>query len=526
MLDRRRAATLAAAIAISLLGALPGAAAASFGIGSVSAAPADQTAGAHTPFALRLAADDPGSGLQAFVAHLPPGQIGDPTATARCSQDQFAAGACPAGTHAGALALTGGTTASGDIYLLPPALGSEVERLGIVLHAPGGDERLQAPVSLRADGGLDLTVDGLPAGVTSVTLTLNGANPTSCAAATTAIDAYSYAAPGQPAHASAWYTPQACDAVGFSPVLVVTAGGAGQTARGTHPDFSAATRQPPGQAGVRQLTVALPEGLAVDPAALGRAPFRIGSISAATPLLPSPLGGPVTVLGPAAPGAPLQLSASLAGFGAAIPLSGTLALTGTRLQATFDGIPDLALSSFALTLDPSGLLISSRDLCTGASLFADATITSQSGAQWPTGVPVSVQGCPPLRPTASARLTGVAARRPVLHVRIRAAAGDTIRDAGVGLPPALRFATRRARSPVTMLADAKLVRRPSVTLTSSAISVGNLGARARTVELLFRPGTLRLTGRLRPGSRVALRVGYVDSAMRARRLTLRVLARR
>ena len=111
-------------------------------------------------------------------------------------------------------------------------------------------------------------------------------------------------------------------------------------------------------------------------------------------------------------------------------------------------------------------------------------------------------------------------------MRISAAAGDTIRAVGVGLPGALRFDTRRARKPVSAHSNAKLVRRPSLTLTSSAISVGNLGARARTVDLSFPAGVLRVSGRLRVGSRVALRIGYVDAAMRSRRLVLRVLARR
>src|SRR5438034_8182432 len=90
--DRPRAVCLAAVIAIALLATLPATALATFGISGFIAAPDDPTAGAHSDFTIHFAVDDPGNNLKAFVVHLPPGQTGDPSATARCTQDEFAAG--------------------------------------------------------------------------------------------------------------------------------------------------------------------------------------------------------------------------------------------------------------------------------------------------------------------------------------------------------------------------------------------------------------------------------------------------
>ena len=178
----------------------------------VTAAPANTQAGANSNFTLHFAIDEPSRDLKGFVIHLPPGEVGAVTATPLCTQAQFAAKACPAGTQVGTTVthatayptpITGlAVDVPGKLYNLAP-VGPEPARLGIRLTPALGDEiLLQSIVTVRpADGGLDSSTDGLPRtsalgpiDINAVDITLFGmagnpakgfvSNPTSCAPAT------------------------------------------------------------------------------------------------------------------------------------------------------------------------------------------------------------------------------------------------------------------------------------------------------------------------------------------------------
>jgi hypothetical protein len=153
----------------------------------VTAAPADTQAGANSNFALHFDVEEPARDLKGFVIHLPPGEVGAVTATPLCTQAQFAGKACPATTQVGtttthATALLGvAVDVPGKLYNLAP-VGKEPARLGIRLTPAVGDEiLLQSIVTVRPDGGLDSSTDGLPRtsalgdiDVTAVDITLFG----------------------------------------------------------------------------------------------------------------------------------------------------------------------------------------------------------------------------------------------------------------------------------------------------------------------------------------------------------------
>ena len=245
MLSRlSRGATVVAALTLLVVPA----SASAFKPTGVTAAPADTQAGANSNFSLHFDVEEPARDLKGFVIHLPPGEVGAVTATPLCTQAQFGAKACPATTQVGTTTthatafptpITGlAVDVPGKIYNLAP-VGPEPARLGIRLTPALGDEiLLQSIVTVRtADGGLDSSTDGLPRtsalgdiDINAVDITLFGqagnpakgfvSNPTSCAPATTTIDAVAY--DGTQGSGSAAFTPTGCDKLAFAPALSAT----------------------------------------------------------------------------------------------------------------------------------------------------------------------------------------------------------------------------------------------------------------------------------------------------------------
>ena len=251
---------------------------------AVTAAPADTQAGANSNFSLHFGVEDPSHDLKAFTIHLPPGEVGAVTATPLCTQAQFAAKACPANTQVGTTTthatafptpLTGiAVDVPGKLYNLAP-VGPEPARLGIRLTPAIGDEiLLQSIVTVRpADGGLDSSTDGLPRtsalgdiDVNAVDITLFGeagdpakgfvSNPTSCAPATTTVDAVAY--DGAQGSGSASFTPTGCDKLAFAPTLSATLNPGAKAGR---PTLTTVVESPPGQANARTVQITLPAGL-------------------------------------------------------------------------------------------------------------------------------------------------------------------------------------------------------------------------------------------------------------------------
>ncbi len=92
--------TLLALAAVVAAMAMPSSAFADFGLDNLTAAPADTQAGAHSSFDIHLdltGAED----IKDLTIGLPPGMVGDPTATPRCTVTQLNADACPANTEVG-----------------------------------------------------------------------------------------------------------------------------------------------------------------------------------------------------------------------------------------------------------------------------------------------------------------------------------------------------------------------------------------------------------------------------------------
>ncbi len=546
-----RSHALAAAVAAVAALALGAAPAQAFEVAVPTAAPADPKAGAHSDVTLRI--EPSGGDIKDVDIHFPPGLVGDPNATPRCTHAQFEANACPANTRVGS-STTEATVGlvpqelSGDIFNLQPR-GDEPARLGILIRPPlGGAIRLESPVTSRpTDGGLDSTLrdipntfSGLDITITALDVTLLGTaptgkpfmqNPTSCGRAETVVDARSYA--GESAQGRGAFESVACRDLPFAPSFAAAAGEAGQTARGSHPPLTTVVGQTPGQANVKRVAVKLPGDIGVDANRLTRAcaqaefdagrcepSARIGDATAVTPLLTAPLAGPVTFVAGSAPLPELVLS--LRG-----PLSLTLRGTNTFVPGgqltTFDGIPDVPLSRFELKFygGDAGLLAASRDLCQGAPPQFGATFTSHAQTESTADVPARIEGCtggsatPPTarprpRPGATLVLRRLRGGRPSLRLRVDGR-GVRVRRVKLNLPRGMRLSRR------TQLTGARAVSK------RRAIVVPARRGGTRTVSLALGRGTLDVAKRLRRAKR--LRFGVVIDDTAGRRTTRRLSVR-
>ncbi|HEX6458325.1 MAG TPA: hypothetical protein VF032_05350 [Thermoleophilaceae bacterium] len=508
--------------------ALPGIARADVTVSSFSVTPSTTAAGAHPDvvvneqFSYGSSTTD---SVKTTTLHFPAGLLGNPQATAKCSETDFEADACPANTQVGETTVGANVSglpappSPGSIYNLVPD-GVHPAVLGIVVSPTVGNKIfLKSPISLRTSGdfGIESPVDNqpdtitplsLPLQITSTTLTLYGArpgmlapfmtNPTSCKPATTNLDAVSYESPSKTATASSTFTPTACDKLPFAPQLTASMGAPGATARNSHVPFVATITQAAGESAQLSAAVTLPASLSsgvsavptlctADQLAAAACPdaARLGTATISSPLLPDAIQGPVfAVLRPG------QLPGVGVEFGGVLPfvLSGNSGLAGGRLQNVFTGLPDVPLMSFSLAIDGGahGLLVATRDLCTGPAPTVSGAFTGQSGATSSATAPVTVVGCGP-----------AAAKRPRAKIVARGLGG------------------RHARLQITVLKGAAKLRTVSVTLPKSIVvghsrrGVSAVGARFKLSKKkisLTRRGRLTLRLPSRGASRVTAKL--------------------
>jgi hypothetical protein len=220
---------------------------------------------------------------------------------------------------------------------------------------------------------------------------------------------------------------------------------------------------------------------------------RVGTASAVSPLLTAPLTGPVLLV------ATSDLPQLVVQLDGAVPvlLRGTIALPGTT---TFDGLPDVPLSRFTLSIDggTTGLLVNGEDLCKrGAHTTVGATLLAHSGRTAQVTSPLEVVGCAGtaaskgLRATASLR---VRRGRGALVARLRAVSGaPALARVRLTLPAGLRAYGKHGLGGLRVTGGARRLARRS------------LKVRGRTLDLVLRKGTrsatIRWTG-LRAGRSV------------------------
>ena len=322
---------------------------------------------------------------------------------------------------------------------------------------PGGALAATADVTLRTtpDVGINLSFPTLPSGINGVNaldLNVTGMRmPTSCPLQPEAVGVTATSSQVPAAQdAGAVLTVTGCGSLTYAPRVSGTVnrdnGNAGA-------EFIATVTAPAVDAATQALELDMPRSVSADPNAsltcLLGTPCVIGTASASSPLLPSGVltGGIVnlggTVLGP-------TISV---GFPPPFPLGLTGSLDPNTNDITFNGIPDLPLTSLTLDIGNGSSVKLFRTTCAPGNLTGKLT-PWDGGATVRATTPLSFGGSCSGRtsggPGASSQptisggsLRGVVRRAPKLAFRITEGAGAPVERVAVALPKGLSFARTR-----------------------------------------------------------------------------------
>jgi len=377
----------------------------------LSAGTRTPTAGAYSPFDLRLTRADASQELGALRVTLPPGLVGSLRGYSYCPDSVLAAisgapGAgrgeeaspsCPASSRVGSATVGAGAgpspfyTDSGRAYIAGPYKGAPVS-LAVVAPAVAGPFDLGTVVvrnAIRIDPTTaQLTVDSdpLPSILHGIPLDLRDVrvqydktvNPTSCEPMSFASTVTS--TQGATASPSAYFQAAGCDRLGFGPRLSLRL--FGPTHRAAHPALRAVLRTRPGDANIGKATVILPRTELLENAHIRTICTRVqfdagpgggaecpkgsvyGHARAWTPLLDRPLQGPVYLR---ANGGQRELPDLVAALDGQIhvDLVGYIDSVNERIRTRFLTAPDAPVSKFELRMQGrgKGLLANNTELC-------------------------------------------------------------------------------------------------------------------------------------------------------------------
>ncbi|HEV2999012.1 MAG TPA: hypothetical protein VGX16_07880, partial [Solirubrobacteraceae bacterium] len=392
-------------------------------------------AGAYAPFAFTLTRDDPQQEYGRIEARLPPGLLPIISGIPLCAEPLIASGTC------GAQSLIGHVLASigpgphpfylpGSVYITGPYEG-EPYGLVVVVPAIAGPFNL-GTIVVRAGVGIDPTdahlrissqplpriVDGIPLQVKTVSISIDRPdfmfNPTGCGAK--GVGGTIGSAEGLSADVSSPFQVSGCAALGFAPKLKVST--AGHTSRGNGASLRirlltkggpSANPNGPIEANMRRFEVNLPRLLPArlttlqqacpealfeqNPAACPHG-SDVGFAKAATPILATPLQGPVYLVSHGGQKYP-ELVAVLQGAGVTLEVGGRTEIRSGVTYSRFESIPDAPLKSFELTLPQgphSALSANATRLC-GRRLTMPTLIEGQNGALIKETTRIAITGC-------------------------------------------------------------------------------------------------------------------------------------
>jgi hypothetical protein len=395
---------------------------------SLDAGVVSPVAAKYSPFVLHLRRGDGTQQISSFTTKLPPGLTGKLAGVAQCSDAALAAAAgktgqaeqaspsCPASSHVGSVVAGAGAGPSpfyahGDAYLAGPYKGAPLS-MAVITPAVAGPYDLGTIVvraALRVNGAtgqitaesdpIPSILEGIPLDVRSIDLQLDRPNfsltGTSCDPS--AFEGSALSTLGQIAPLTARYQLGECQGLSFKPKLGIRLFGG--TKRGGHPALKGTVTMPPGGANIAQASVALPHSEFLDQSHIGTVCTRVqfaegdgngsncpaasiyGTATATSPLVDYTLSGNaylrsstnklpdlvVALHGP--PSQPIAVDAV-----------GRIDSVNGGIRTTFEGVPDLPVSSFVLSMQggKKGLLQNSTNICK-ATNKATALIAGQNG---------------------------------------------------------------------------------------------------------------------------------------------------
>ena len=357
------------------------------------------TAGAFSPFALRIGKPDGQSDLDGLSMRLPQGllanlkgNVGSQVGTVRA----FAGSGSSPFMLSGRVFLEG---AYGDapfsLRAVVPAVAGPFNLGEVVVRQKVYVDPDDASVSVVSDA-LPTIVKGVPVRLQRLEVDVDKpgfvVNPTSCAAKK--VEGTLGAVTGQSAAVTNRFQVGDCASLAFKPKLRMRLTGRKQTRTGGHPALRTVVSQAKGQANIGRAQVALPKSIALDAvnsydpklvcdydqALKADCPTStvIGKAAAQTPLLDRPLTGSVHLVQGikfgksgnrirTTPALLVKLRGQVA-----IDLRAKTTVKNNRLVTTFAAVPDAPVSKFDLTINGGrkGILVVTRtvksklDLCT------------------------------------------------------------------------------------------------------------------------------------------------------------------
>lgn len=387
---------------------------------------ANPTAGAFSPFALRINRSDGQQYINGLTLEMPPGLIANLRGIPLCPNAQANAGTCDAASKIGTAIAGAGAgqpffTAPehGSVYLTegykgaPFGLASVVRAIAgpydlgtVVVRQAIHVDRTDAHITVVSDP-LPTILEGIPLRLRSINVDINRPNfminPTSCGEKQ--IKATMFSTEGSVHHAVQRLQVGDCGALPLRPKFRMRlTGPRRQMQEGGHPGLRTVLTQGFGQANMKVVAAKLPLSLALDPEnaqsdalcefEAGQrvdcpASSIIGSAVAHTPVLNRPLTGPVyfvkNVRIHPRTGRTIRTLPTLL-----IPLRGEVAIDvransdviDQKLVSTFHTVPDAPVSRFELNLNggPKGILVATRNICPRPrSHVTDMEIDGQNG---------------------------------------------------------------------------------------------------------------------------------------------------
>jgi hypothetical protein len=418
---------------------------------SFTAGTTSNQAGGFSPFTLAFGRSDADGFLDGAQVKMPEGLLGMLSDVSLCGEPQAAEGTCGPESLIGHTQVLTGPGADpflvtgGQVFITGPYKGAPYG-LSIVVPAKAGPYTLsgttgKGTVVVRAAINVDpstaqLTVtadplptilDGIPLQLRVVNVTIDRPgftfNPTSCNPL--AITGTLTSTEGSSAQVSAPYQVTNCEAMGFKPRFTVST--SGKTSRADGASIVARLSYPAGppagqasaQANIASVKVELPKQLPsrlttlqkACPAATFEAnpadcpvASRIGEARSVTPVLRSPLTGPVYFVSHGGEAFP-SLIVVLQGEGVRVDVTGTTFISKAGITSTtFASVPDVPIDSFELYL-PEGkysALAANGKLC-ASKLTMPTTFVAQDGTRIHQSTPIGVTACPKAKTAKAAR---------------------------------------------------------------------------------------------------------------------------
>ena len=392
------------------------------------AASAENTAGAHSPFAVDLRRPDGDQNLTALTVTTPPGFSGTLRGIPYCPEGAIAqignplysgvleqmAPLCPAASQVGEAVAGAGAGSrpfytGGKVYLAGPYKGAPLSLIVVIPAVSGpydlGNVAVRAAIQVNPRNAQVTTIsdampqiiEGIPLRARAVQVNLNrpgfARNPTNCDPLS--VKASVSGDEGGFVTRSSHYQAANCAVLPFEPQLNLRL--KGKMKRTGHPALIATLTTEPGESNLARTRVALPSTVLLDNAHIGTICTRVqfaanscppdsvyGRATAHTPQLDQPLQGPVYLR--ASNNKLPDLVADLHGQ-IAIELVGRIDSVRGGIRTTFEGIPDASVSRFVLRMSggDKGLLFNSENLCR-ARKKANVRQLGQNGMRFNTKV--------------------------------------------------------------------------------------------------------------------------------------------